>query len=235
MSLHSPPFIAALQALVESTGDLVLIADWDTARFVDANDAALVRLGYSKAELRQMSGGDLSQFPREEHRRFSQELIELGETKVSAVPIQCKDGRLLRMDLWVRKFVHDATTYNITLMREPARRDKSEHRFQLADSRLQQSEAFYRGVVQCTEDAVVVCDLETGECIEANPAACTLFDYTTAEFKTVLRETLSANPSLATIDHALRKTGRVRSNRARLLRKGGTSFVADMMQNAFSE
>ncbi|MFT5358890.1 MAG: PAS domain S-box-containing protein, partial [Polyangiales bacterium] len=100
---------SAIPAILESAGDLILVADWNSARFVDANDATLARLGYSKAELQQMTGGDLSQFPREEHRRFSQELIEVGETKVSAVPIRCKDGALIHMDLWVRKFVHEDT------------------------------------------------------------------------------------------------------------------------------
>lgn len=234
MTLHSPPSIAAvISALVESTGDLVLVADWSTARFVDANDAALARLGYSKTELQQLSGGDLSQFPREEHRRFSQELIELGETKISAVPIRCKDGSLVHMDLWARKFDYEGKTYNATLMRDPSPGEGSAHRFRVADTRLQQSEAFYRGVVQCTEDAVVVCDQQSGECVEANPAASRLFQYTTAEFKAVPRESLFADPSLPRSQGALREADRPTTCETRLLRKDGTSFVADMMQNAF--
>ncbi|MFK8003744.1 MAG: ATP-binding protein [Polyangiales bacterium] len=234
MTAHSPPSIAAvIAALVESTGDLVLVADWSTARFVDANDAALSRLGYTKAELQQLSGGDLSQFPREEHRRFSQELIELGETKISAVPIRCKDGSLLHMDLWARKFDHDGKTYNATLIRDPSAAPVSEHRFRVADTRLQQSEAFYRGVVQCTEDAVVVCDQESGECVEANPAACRLFQYTTAEFKAVPREALFADSAPRNVQDATGERGQARTCETWLLRKDGTSFVADMMQNSF--
>lgn len=234
MTVHCPPSIAAVvSALLESAGDLILVADWNTARFIDSNDATLLRLGYTKAELQQLSGGDLSQFPREEHRRFSQELIELGETKISAVPIRCKDGSLLHMDLWVRKFEHEGTTYNVTLMRDPPAGQEREHRFRVADTRLQQSEAFYRGVVQCTEDAVIVCDQETGECIEANPAACRLFQYTTAEFQAIPCDALFADPSLARSRDTTPQADQPRTFETRLLRKDDSSFVADMMQNAF--
>ena len=132
MPLPKPEKLELYRALVESSPDLILIADWESARFVDANAAALRELGYSMVELNGMTGGDLSQFPREEHRRVSQELIELGATRVHAVPIRRKDGSLLQRDLWVTKFVAAGTTYSATVMRSPAGLSDVDDRFRVA-------------------------------------------------------------------------------------------------------
>ncbi len=231
----SPKMLEVCRALAEFTDDLILVADWETARFVEANPAALRELGYSLDELRLLTGGDLSQFPREEHRRVSQELIEKGETRVQDVPIRRKDGSLIRRDLWVRQLQLGEGKCHVTVMRR-CRAGLTSDRFRIDQRRLLESEAFYRGVVTCTEDAVVVTDRETGEYVEANPAACTLFGYTTAHFRDVRRGTLFAPPAddlLRRIDRALRETGHVQTEETRLLRKDGTVFIGDTVQNAF--
>lgn len=236
-ALPSPETLEAYRALVESADDSILIADWDTARFVDANRIALDRLGYSMAELRQMTGGDLSQFPREEHRRFSSELIELGETHARGVPIRCKDGSLLHMDLWVKKFVVDGAAYHANVLRDavPSPHEDDE-RFRIARGRLLESEAFYRGVVTCTEDALIVTDFVTGECIEANPAACTMFGYTTVQWGEVTRYDLHSPADrkvVEDIEGELRRTGGSRAIETRLVRRDGSSFVVDTMNSVF--
>ena len=38
--------LAAYRALVAAAEDAILIADWETARFVDANEVAIDKLGY---------------------------------------------------------------------------------------------------------------------------------------------------------------------------------------------
>jgi len=166
-SLPSPETLEAYRALFAFADDIILISDWETARFVDANCAALERLGYTMDELRSLTGGDLSQLPREEHLRFSRELVNLGETRARAVPIRRKDGSLIHMDLSVKRYVADGVTLHATFMRAPPQPAQRKRRFHIARDRLLESEAFYRGVVTCTQDAVVVTDLNSGACIEA--------------------------------------------------------------------
>jgi len=224
------------RALIEASRDLVLIADWATARFVDASPGALAELGYTMAEMSIMTGGDLSQFPREEHRRVSQELIERGSTAVGSVPIRRKDGSILKMDLRLKKFDSGGRTYSATIMSTPADPHQTDTRFRIEREKLLESEAFYRGVVTCTGDAVIVRDLNTGDCIEANPAACALFERSTVQFQSVSTVDLLAPPGAALwarIHDELLKTGRSVNTDTMLVRRSGATFLADMMQNVF--
>ena len=184
-----------------------------------------------------MTGGDLSQLPREEHRRLSAELIADGETRVRNVPIRRGDGTEVRMDLWVRKFESDGVVYSANVLRDAAVvAEEGRETFRVARRRLLDSEAFYRGVVTCTGDAVVVADFESDLVVEANPAACALFGYTTVEWS---RSTVSemyaaeARGYLATVSMAIEETGRAQWEDASLRRRDGSTFVADLVQNAF--
>lgn len=236
-ALPSLDTLAAYRSLVAASEDAILIADWETARFVDANQVAIDKLGYSLAQLREMTGGDLSQLPREEHRRLSAELIGEGETRVRGVPIRCGDGTELRMDLWVRKFDSDGVTYSASVLRDaqPAT-DDGRDTFRVARRRLLDSEAFYRGVVTCTEDAVLVADFDDDVVVEANPAACRLFGRTTVEWSSATRKVMFAPESrarLETMSQALGGTGHAQWDDAPLCRRDGSVFVADLMLNVF--
>ena len=96
-------------------------------------------------------------------------------------------------------------------MSPPAGPPQDDARFRVERDRLLESEAFYRGVVTCTGDAVIVRELGSGQCIEANPAACTLFGYSTVQFQSVTARELLAPPGdqlWAQIHDALVETGR---------------------------
>ena len=232
-SIPSPESLDAYRALVESADDIILIADWKTARFVDANRVALERLGYTMEELSQMTGGDLSQLPREEHRRFSKELIEDGETTVRAVPIRCRNGALVHMDLWVRRFDVDGASYHLNVLRE-ARPSEDDPRFRIARDRLLTSEAFYRGVVTCTEDSVIVCDLASQSVIEANPAACALFGYSTVEWgERTISDLYPEGPLRDRLCALIGGDGSARLPEVELTRSDGSRFYADARLNVF--
>lgn len=224
------------QTLIAESRALVLIADWETARFVDASPGALSELGYTMAELSVMTGGDLSQFPREEHRRVSQELITLGSTTVGAVPIRCRNGSIFKMDLRLQKFDVGERTYSATIMSIPKSTHETDARFRIEREDLLESEAFYRGVVTCTGDAVIIRELNTGKCIEANPSACALFGWSTVQFQSVSVGDLLSSPEAGLQDQMyddLLQTGRCVNADTVLVRRSGATFIADMMQNVF--
>ncbi len=228
--------LQAYRALVEAADDVVLIADWESARFIDANQVALDKLGYTLGELSEMTGGDLSQFPREQHSRLSRELTQHGETHARAVPIRLRDGSTTPMDLWVKKYVADGTAYHINVLRDCERKPVGAATFRIARGQLLASEAFYRGVVTCTEDAVLITDLDGFVCIEANPAAAKMFGYPAAEWSQIVCDRLHAPPSsprMAGIRAQLLEDGSAKVTDTPMIRKDGSVFVADLMHNVF--
>src|SRR5690606_20803517 len=61
-----------------------------------------------------------------------------------------------------------------------------------AETALRASEASYRALFELSNDAICVHDLETGEVLDANRAACALHGYTVAEMRGLGAEVLSA-------------------------------------------
>jgi PAS domain S-box-containing protein len=232
--LPNPETLEAYRALVEAADDIVLIADWDSARFVGANRVALDKLGYTMDELREMTGADLSQLPRGEHQRFSRELIESGETRVRGVPVRCKSGTAIHMDLWVKKYVANGSTYHVNVLREAGVPSSTNETFRRARGELLASEAFYRGIVTCTDDAVVISELDGGAVIEANPAACAMFGYGVDEWSSVVADDLHAEAERARLGEDrqhLEEEGVSHIGETILVRKDGTTFYADLIRN----
>jgi len=226
----------AYRALVDAADDVVLIADWKTARFVEANQAAVDRLGYSRVELSKMTGGDLSDLPREAHRRFSAELTATGQTQVRDLPVRCRDGRRVRMDLWVRRFEIDGVAFHANVLRESDGPSPGSEAVQIARSRLLESEAFYRGVVTCTQDAVVVTQFEDGAFVEANPAACEMFRYSSVAWADIGCDDLFSAPgdeTCVTLRRDLAERGSAELIDVELVRADGTRFYGDLRQNVF--
>jgi len=226
----------ASRALIDAADDVVLIADWETARFVEANQAAIDRLGYTLEELRTMTGGDLSDLPRDEHRRLSVELTETGQTHIRNLPVRCRDGRRKRMDLWVRRLELDGTPLHVNVLRDAEGRHPVSETVQIARSRLLESEAFYRGVVTCTQDAVVVTQLDDGAFVEANPAACEMFGYSSVAWGAIGCDDLFSSSCEGRADElrrSLNERGSAELSDVELIRADGTTFYGDVRQNVF--
>lgn len=225
---------AAYRAISDRAGDLVLVSDWNTARFVHANDMAIERLGYSLTELRRMTGGDMSQQTRDEHRRFSEELIQHGHTHASAVRVRCRDGRMLTMALWVQRFRTQEGDYHVTVLRDSDLATDLRPDLRADTRQIRESEALYRGIVTCTEDAVIVTDLETMAVVEANPSACSLFGHSTVAWRHLTRAHLCADAKAAdALERELSVHGRAQRIEVELTRASGDTFFADTLHNAF--
>ena len=70
--------------------------------------------------------------------------------------------------------------------------DITEHK--QSEAALRESEARYRGLFEAVSDAIVLVDQQTGEVLEANSAATTLYGYGRAELLTLGAADLSAEP-----------------------------------------
>ncbi len=83
------------KALVEYTDDAILVADFESAFFIEANPAACKLFGYSLHEFRQMKGRNLhppevSDFIAE----FSSNVIQFGKAEFYGIKMQRKNGEI---------------------------------------------------------------------------------------------------------------------------------------------
>ena len=100
---------------------------------------------------------------------------------------------------------------------------------------LRDSEERYRGLFQSESDALLLIDHESGRVLEANPAAATIYGYTTEELLGLTDLDLSADPELtrsSTRSAAVGENVTVPSRRHR--RKDGAAFAVEMTGRVFT-
>lgn len=102
--------------------------------------------------------------------------------------------------------------------------------------RLRRSEERYRAMLGAAGDGVLLADLETASLVDANPAACDIFGYSTDELRMLTVALLSApgeEAKLAGISADIRDRGRASSHDLRMQRKDGSVFWAALRFQAF--
>ncbi|HEY9843526.1 MAG: PAS domain S-box protein [Candidatus Sericytochromatia bacterium] len=90
------------QTLISQAKDAIMIADFESAYFLEANPQACEMFGYSLAELQKLKGIDLN--PPEAYpiaARFSAELRESGSAREARMPVIAKDGRRFWGDIHI--------------------------------------------------------------------------------------------------------------------------------------
>lgn len=106
-------------ALMQAASDAILVGDWDSARFIDVNDAATHMFGYSAEELRQRTGRMMIPPGHDERlNAFNGRLRSEGYAVDSEMPHQRKDGSILICDLRVSRFQSDGRTYQVAIIRD---------------------------------------------------------------------------------------------------------------------
>lgn len=107
------------RAVVSSAADALLVADFDTGRFIEANPAATELLGYSAEELAQMTGRMLHPPIQMEYvDRVSADLIDRGEAARTDAVLRRKDGSLLWAELRARTFDAGGRKLYVTVVRD---------------------------------------------------------------------------------------------------------------------
>jgi PAS domain S-box-containing protein len=93
----------------------------------------------------------------------------------------------------------------------------------------------YRALIEAADEAVIVAAVDTGLCLEANPAACELFGFTAEEFSS--RQVASFAPEgsgeFARFANEVRERERAFHPNLTLVRKGGSSFSAELRAKVF--
>lgn len=161
-----------LQALFDTIDDCLFILAAD-GRIVQTNAAVCTRLGYTADELTQLTVLDMHPPARRGEAAAIVADMLAGRVEVCQVPLMTKQGALIPVETRVTHGRWSGQDVLIGITRDITARVR-------AEAALRDSEARFRSVTQCANDAVVVADHEGTICLW-NPGAQRIFGYTEQE------------------------------------------------------
>jgi PAS domain S-box-containing protein len=168
----SVDFEHRFNALVECSPDAIFITDFDSARFVDVNVKACDLFGYTREELRGMTGRQLH--PPEDAAivdAISRDLIEHGQVRWSPIRLQKRSGETFFGELRSTVYRIDGRKLYVTLVRDISARLSREGDLQAAYRALAEIESH---LVRSSRLAAIG-EIAAGIAHEVNnPAASTL-------------------------------------------------------------
>ncbi|MCD4821020.1 MAG: PAS domain S-box protein [Methanococcoides sp.] len=163
------------ETIFNSVNDGILI--WDSnCKLLEINQIACDGLGYSRAELLQMTVMDIT--PPELVEPIGEQIIakmHLGGGIVETLT-RCKDGLLLPIELNIRPIKYKGIDAILAVARDTSERKKAERK-------IKESEAKYRALFHYNSAVMLIIDPDTGNIIDANPAACSYYGYDIKELK----------------------------------------------------
>lgn len=111
--------------LFEGIGDAVMVYDWE-GRFLDCNEAALQRLGYSREELLLLRTADIVHPDFHLAMKSNQERIWAGEIAVAESAHRCKGGRMIPVEVNALLVKHQGQPAILAVARDITARKRGE-------------------------------------------------------------------------------------------------------------
>ena len=233
------------RALVECAPDAILVQDWRTGLFIDANDAARDLFGYEVSELERFTPRHLyAPEDRQQCTATEAELRATGTSRRSGVRMLRKSGRTFRADITVNAYESRGRCQTVCIVRDVTESFEREQELRFsnaalraAQQELEASELAYRALVDAASDAILLIDWESALIVEANSAACEMFGFTLNEWRAMKGRDLNLvedYPVVDGINDELRATGRARRQNQRLLTKSGDVRRFDMTLSVYT-
>jgi len=162
------------QFSVDHAGDMIFWLEMETGRFRYANKAASRRLGYSRAELEQMTVFDIDpDFSPERWPEHSEKLRHQG-TLLFETHHRAKNGEIYEVEISASFAVFDNVEYNFAFVRDITERK----RLQKA---LQESESLFRLLAETTQALIYI--QQGVHVVYINPSAMRLTGYAADELR----------------------------------------------------
>jgi two-component system, cell cycle sensor histidine kinase and response regulator CckA len=213
-------------ALFRRSLNLVFVTDLE-GRFIDANDAALDRLGYSKDEIHSLNFASLlsaDQLPLA-FETLAETLKTGVQRGVTEYRLRHKDGR----DVHVETQGAIVLSNGAPVAFQAVARDITARRH--AEAALRASEARFRAVFDNATDGLVLTDLTTGKFAMANRALCQMLGYAEDELVGLGLEDIHPAATLRELAEGFAAMTRGVSSGSHdlpVVRKDGTVFLADV-------
>jgi PAS domain S-box-containing protein len=222
---------AQYRSIFEATTDVLLIVDLEEGCIVEANPAACKVYGYAYEEL---IGLPHSATIHPNDRPYvTNQVIPLiksgGEFFARGIGLR-KDGTTFHLDVHNAAFIFQNKLHLLVVIRDITEQVQ-------AEEQLRQKEKQYRSIFEATTDALFIIDLDDGDVVEANPAACKIYGYTYDEFIGLPPSVFIHPDKLPNfLEKALPsvKAGGEWHARGINLRKDGTSFPIDVHLTSFT-
>ena len=194
--------------------------------FFDVNEALLHSLGYERDEIIGNNPISIGIWADSENRaRMVAALANPAGIQDFETTFRTKTGEL-REALVTAKVVDVAhEQYILGQIRDITERRRAEEKARSSEERL-------RGLFETSKDSILIINQETGQVLGANPAACSLYGYSSGEFLALKIADLSAEP-----EKAEAAVGRSPSDIPSRLhqRKDGSLFPVEVSESFFRE
>lgn len=149
---------ARFRAVVDNASEALFVIDPDTKKFVDTNETACKRLGYSKEELLTLGPAGIEvKFPLhtdEEWTKHIQSVKASGKPFIAGGNHRRKDGSTFPVEVSVSVEHFGERDYMLAVARDITERTHSEEA-------LRESEARWRALTESSPDHVMLVDLDT--------------------------------------------------------------------------
>ncbi|MFX0195994.1 MAG: PAS domain S-box protein [Candidatus Hodarchaeota archaeon] len=134
--------------LFEGVGDAVMVYS-SQVRFLDCNEVAFQRYGYSREEFLSLGATDIVHPDFHQVMKDNQKRIWAGESTVVESAHRCKDGRVIPVEVSARRIEYQGESAVLGVVRDITERKQ-------AEEALRASEEKYRALVENANEAVVV-------------------------------------------------------------------------------
>lgn len=160
--------------LLDEINDAVYIINPNTGEFLGVNQTACERLGYERAQFREMSVWEISTLV-DSQADFED---KLGVKKPDLTQVETKheraDGTEIPVEVSFSTFDIDGEQYRVVISRDITERKAQEQELETTTER-------YRTMLQAAPDPIFITDIESGRIIEANEAAADIRGVTREE------------------------------------------------------
>ncbi len=217
--------LSRFRAAMDMSGDAIYLVDRKAMRFVDVNQTACTRMGYSREALLQMGPQDLLSASREEIERQYDEVIAAGASGTTLESsARTRDGRESITELHRRALRMDEGWIIVSIARDITQRKRTEQA-------LLESERRFRLTFELAGSGIAHVDL-AGRFLRVNRSLCEILGYCEQELvgRTVKDVSHPEDRDKSDATRERVRSGELASTRLqkRYLRKDGATVWVDL-------
>lgn len=218
------------RSIFEASTDGLVINDLEDGHLVDFNPAMHLMHGYRHEEF--MNLHPTTFIHPDSLGLFADYLntVKAGKPFIARAVDLRKDGTPFPVEVHGTSFTYKGKPHVLAIVRDITEQAQ-------AEEQLREKEEQYHSIFEATTDGLFIVDLEDGHCVEANPAACSIYGYSYDEFIGLPPSAFIHSEKLSNFTEKaipLIRSGGKRHIQGVNLRKDGSAFPVDLYQTAIT-